>query len=98
MGSDSGSFDHAHYVRHHHQAPSQETLYTQTNLVSDGSVPAAHIADNLIDPWSISHDTGPFWISNNGSGVTTVYDGAGHPIPIAGQDALTVAAPPGQAA
>jgi len=46
----------------------------------------------------ISHaPTGPFWISANGSGVTTVYNGAGNLIPIAGQDAITVAVPPGQA-
>ena len=50
MGSDSGSFDHAHHVRHHHQAPLQKTPCTQTNLVSDGSGPAAHIADDLINP------------------------------------------------
>ena len=99
MGSDSGSFDHAHHVRHHHQAPLQETPCTQTNLVSDGSGPAAHIADDLINPWGISHaPTGPFWMSDNGSGVTTVYNGAGNLIPIGRQDAITVAAPPGQAA
>jgi len=47
----------------------------------------------------ISHaPTGPLWISANGSGVTTVYSGAGSLIPIGRQDAITVAAPPGQAA
>src|SRR4051794_7806679 len=99
VGYDQGSFedDHAHHRGHHHQGPEQETSYTQTNLVSDGSVPAAHIADNLINPWGISHSpTGPFWISDNGSGVTTVYDGAGNLIPIAGHDAITIAAPMGQ--
>src|SRR5689334_22437482 len=73
VGYDPGSFadDHAHHHGHHHQMPPQETSYTQTNLVSDGSVPAAHIADNLINPWGISHSaTSPFWISDNGSGVT----------------------------
>jgi hypothetical protein len=28
--------------------------YTQTNLVSDGSVPAAHTDPNLINPWGMS--------------------------------------------
>jgi uncharacterized protein (TIGR03118 family) len=100
VGSDPGSFadDHAHHLGHHlQQRPPLETSYTQTNLVSDGSVPATHIADNLINPWGISHSpTGPFWISDNGSGVTTVYDGAGNLVPIAGHDAITIAAPMGQ--
>jgi uncharacterized protein (TIGR03118 family) len=84
--------------RHHHQQPAQQTTsYTQTNLVSDGSVPAATISDNLINPWGIAHSaTSPFWISDNGTGVTTVYDGAGSLVPIAGHDAITIAAAPGE--
>jgi len=99
VGADPGSFKagQSHHFDHHHRPPSQETSYTQTNLVSDGSVPAAHIADNLINPWGISHSpTGPLWISDNGSGVTTVYDGAGNLVPIAGHDSITIAAPMGQ--
>jgi len=82
---------------HHHQPPPDTTIYTQTNLVSDGSVPAATISNNLINPWGIGHSaTSPFWISDNGTGVTTVFDGAGNLVPIAGHDAITIAAPPGQ--
>jgi len=87
-----------HLARHHHrhQPPPQTTSYTQTNLVSDGSVPAATISDNLINPWGISHSpTGPFWISANGTGLAVVYDGAGNLVPIAGHDAITIAAPQG---
>jgi uncharacterized protein (TIGR03118 family) len=53
--------------------------FTQTNLVSDGSVPAAHIDPNLINPWGMSEfsPTGPFWISDNNAGVTTFYNGDG---------------------
>ena len=59
-------------------------------------MPAATISDNLINPWGISHSpTGPFWVSDNGTGLTTIYNGAGNIIPVAGQDAITIAAPAG---
>jgi len=50
--------------------------FTQTNLVSDGTVPAAHIDPNLINPWGMSEfsPTGPVWISDNNAGVTTFYN------------------------
>jgi uncharacterized protein (TIGR03118 family) len=86
---------HNHFSHHHEQQDT--TVYTQTNLVSDGSVPAATISSNLINPWGISHSpTGPFWVSDNGTGLTTIYDGAGNIVPVAGQDAITIAPPPGQ--
>lgn len=57
--------------------------YVQTNLVSNGAVPAAHIDPNLVNPWGISYSpTGPFWISDNGTGVSTLYDGSGNPQPL----------------
>jgi len=91
--ADLGQF--SHHFSHHHQPQKQNmTVYTETNLVSDGSVPAATISDNLINPWGISHSpTGPFWVSDNGTGLTTIYDGAGNIIKVAGQDAITIAAP-----
>jgi uncharacterized protein (TIGR03118 family) len=57
--------------------------YAQTNLVSNGAVPAAHIDPNLINPWGISFIPGlsPFWVSDNNAGVTTLYDGTGSPFP-----------------
>ncbi|HZC46256.1 MAG TPA: TIGR03118 family protein, partial [Candidatus Acidoferrum sp.] len=53
--------------------------YTQTNLVSNGAVPAAHTDPNLINPWGISFFPGasPFWVSDNNAGFATLYDGAG---------------------
>src|ERR1700746_2700621 len=57
--------------------------YTQTNLVSNGAVPAAHTDPNLINPWGISFFPGasPFWVSDNNAGVSTLYDGMGMPFP-----------------
>ena len=58
--------------RHHHRhgAP---TTFTQTNLISDGSVPAQVTDKKLINPWGVSHSpTSPFWISDNGTGLTSI--------------------------
>src|SRR5581483_6354836 len=50
----------------------------QTNLVSDGAVPSLNPDSNLKNPWGISFSpTSPFWISDNGTGVTTFYNGSG---------------------
>jgi uncharacterized protein (TIGR03118 family) len=46
----------------------------QTNLVSDLPGVAATTDPNLVNAWGISESTGsPFWISDNGSGLTTLY-------------------------
>src|SRR5262249_31151668 len=52
----------------------QGDRYQQINLVSD--LPAfAQVQDtNLVNGWGISyHATFPFWVSDNGTGVTTLY-------------------------
>jgi uncharacterized protein (TIGR03118 family) len=75
----------------------EETAFTQTNLVSDGFIPAPTIDPNLINPWGVSSSaTGPFWVSDNGMGVATIYNGAGMPVTIAGHTAIEIATPPGQ--
>lgn len=57
--------------------------YQQHNLVSDGSVPADHTDPNLINPWGIAFGvTNPVWVSNAGSGTSTLYNGLGNPIPL----------------
>src|SRR5882762_4558028 len=84
-------------LRHIHHEAEEETSFTQTNLVSDGFVPAATTDPNLINPWGLAHSaTSPFWVSDNGMGVTTVYTGAGALVKVGGFDAITIAAPPGQ--
>ena len=52
--------------------------FTVKNLVSDGFVPAVTIDPDLINPWGISYaPTGPFWVSDNNAGVSTLYNTAG---------------------
>ena len=54
--------------------------FVQTNLVSDVSGLAATTDPNLKNPWGFSYSaTSPFWVSNQGSGNSTLYDGAGNP-------------------
>src|SRR5580704_830347 len=62
------------------RAGAQNTSYTQTNLTSDGAVTAAHTHKKLINPWGIAFSPGaPFWISDNNSGFSTLYDNQGVP-------------------
>ena len=70
---------------------------TQTNLVSDGFVPAAHIDPNLVNPWGVSLSAAsPFWVSDAGTGVTTIYNGAGAPVAVTGGNtAITIGTPDG---
>jgi uncharacterized protein (TIGR03118 family) len=79
------------------QTATEETFFAQTNLVSDGFVPAAQIDQKLINPWGVAFGAnGPFFIADNGTGLATSYNPAGAPLKIAGQPAITIAIPPGQ--
>jgi uncharacterized protein (TIGR03118 family) len=64
--------------------------FTQTNLVSN--IPGlANVTDpNLVDPWGMSFSAGsPIWVSDRGTGVSTLYSGTGSIVP------LVVTVPPG---
>jgi uncharacterized protein (TIGR03118 family) len=57
--------------------------YQQTNLVSDISGLAPVPDANLVNPWGLtSSGTSPWWVSDNGTGVATLYNGAGQRIPL----------------
>jgi uncharacterized protein (TIGR03118 family) len=69
-----------------HATPAQH--YVQKNLVADPSgLFAAPITDpNLINPWGLTRSSNtstrkgsPFWVGNNNSGTSTLYDGDGNP-------------------
>src|SRR6266568_2964910 len=66
--------------------------YKQTNLVSDMPGVAAATDPNLVNAWGMSRGSGsPWWVSDNGTGVTTLYTGTGSIVP------LVVAIPPSSA-
>ena len=62
--------------------------YVQTNLVSNSSAIPANFTDpNLINPWgNVSNGGSPFWVSDQMTGVSTLYDSssspAGAPVPL----------------
>jgi uncharacterized protein (TIGR03118 family) len=52
--------------------------YTVTNLVSDGTIPAAHTDGNLVNAWGLTATgSSPWWVANNGTGTSTLYNGDG---------------------
>jgi len=53
---------------------SAENAYVQHNLVSDLPGLAAVMDTNLVNPWGIAFSgSSPFWISDNHSGLSTLY-------------------------
>src|SRR5580698_240609 len=70
--------------------------YIQHNLVADTAGVADLTDPNLVNPWGIAISaTSPFWISDNGTGLATVYStSAAATITIA---SLKVTIPPGAA-
>jgi uncharacterized protein (TIGR03118 family) len=57
-----------------------QNAYLQRNLVSDLPGLAANTDTNLVNPWGIAFSSSsPFWISDNHSGLSTLYTGAGTP-------------------
>ena len=59
-------------------ASAQTNSYKQTNLTSDTPGTAANTDPKLVNPWGIAYFPGqPFWIADNNSGYSTVYNQAG---------------------
>lgn len=52
--------------------------YQQTNLVADQSGVATFTDPHLVNPWGLSRSSGgPWWVSDNGTGLSTLYNGTG---------------------
>src|SRR5437870_9658793 len=63
--------------------PPASRFYQQHNLVSDGAVPADHTDPNLVNAWGlVSSPTSPWWISDNGTGRSTLYTVSTGAIPL----------------
>jgi len=68
----------------------QQAGYSQTNLVSNTAGVGNTTDTQLLNPWGISIFPGQdFWIANNNSGTSTLYDAQGH------KDAALVVTIPG---
>jgi len=63
-------------------AAAQATEFHVIKLVSDTGG-AAHSDSNLINPWGLATSpTGPFWVANNGTATSTIYNTSGTPQPL----------------
>jgi len=77
--------------------------YVRTDLSADTSATsstAAHIDPNLVNAWGLARGAGPWWVSDNGTGLSTLYDATGTPqslvVKIPGpSDAVPTSAPTG---
>jgi len=55
--------------------PGPSQFYAQRNILSDGFVPADHTDANVVNAWGlVSGPTTPWWIANNGTGTTTLFN------------------------
>jgi hypothetical protein len=60
-----------------------QNSYYRHNLVSDLPGTADHTDPNLVNPWGNAFGAStPFWIANEGTGTSTLYDGVGDMIPL----------------
>src|SRR5882672_3724904 len=68
--------------------------YTQTNLVSDLAGQATNRDGNLVNPWGLARSPGsPWWVSNNGTGTSTLYNGSGAAFPTTSPLVVTIPPP-----
>jgi uncharacterized protein (TIGR03118 family) len=69
--------------------------YQRTDLTADNSStsPAPNIDPNLVNPWGMARSSGsPWWISDNGTSLSTLYDSTGLPKSLV----VSIPAPNGQ--
>src|SRR5207244_1073454 len=61
----------------------ENNAYVQHNLVSDGFLPADHTDSHLVNAWGLTSLPGsPWWVSDNGTDVSTLYNADGTPRPL----------------
>lgn len=74
----------------------KDGFYNQQNLVSNLPGRAAVTDANLRNPWGLSRSaTSPWWVSDNGTGLATLYNGEGARFPLASPLVVTIPAPDG---
>src|SRR2546428_7871421 len=65
----------------HAAAPSSR--YTVTKLVGDMAGAAAQVDPHLVNAWGlVAGPSTPWWVSNNGTSSSTLYDGTGAVLPL----------------
>jgi uncharacterized protein (TIGR03118 family) len=55
--------------------PGPTQFYAQHNILSDGFIPADHTDSNVVNAWGlVAGPTTPWWIADNGTGKTTLFN------------------------
>lgn len=82
-----------------HAAAASSSSYAQTNLVSDIAGVARFTDPNLVNSWGLARSsTSPWWVADNGTGVSTLYDARGHRFPVGSPLVVTIPPPKGSPA
>src|SRR5215470_5125353 len=64
-------------------ASARADTYSWTNFQSDIPGVAQHTDSNLVNPWGMAASTtGTIWVSDNGTGVSTLYNQDGTVVPL----------------
>ena len=63
--------------------PAPANQYKVTSLTTDPSGSGPVNDANLVNPWGLSRSSGsPWWVSDNGTGLSTLYTGTGSVVPL----------------
>src|SRR4051794_22916267 len=66
-----------------HGATQGANSYRTVNLVSDQAGVARHLDPSLVNAWGlVAGPSTPWWVADNGTNVSTLYDGHGNAIPL----------------
>jgi uncharacterized protein (TIGR03118 family) len=61
----------------------QQEGFLETNLVSNVQGMAATFDPSLVNPWGLTaSSSSPFWVSDNNTGLSTLYNGQGTKVPL----------------
>ncbi len=67
-----------------HPGHHEDNVFTVHNLASDVVGAADHVDPNLINGWGlVASPTSPWWVADNGTDSSTLYDAAGNRFPLA---------------
>src|SRR5689334_2160147 len=70
-------------VRSGGMSPAPSSPYALTKLVGDTAGAAAQVDPHLVNAWGlVAGPSTPWWVSNNGTSSSTLYDGTGAVLPL----------------
>ena len=83
MAAQAAVFDGDDDRAHPPATPLSTNQYAVTNLTVSGGGGAPNTDPNLVNPWGLSRSSaGPWWVSDNGTGLSTLYSGTGAITPL----------------